>query len=88
MQINVVMQQAKDQLQEITGLTPVTVSGAFKDGDGWHVRLDMLELSRIPTATDVLGDYEVLLSEDGSLIRFERKRTRIRGAPVEEAPEA
>ena len=40
-------------------------------------------MSRIPPATDVLGDYEVLLDDDGNMLRFERKQTRLRGEPME-----
>jgi hypothetical protein len=76
-------ERAKTQLKEVTGLTPVTVTGIFKDEQGWHIALDMLEMSRIPTATDVLGEYEVLLDDDGNMLRFERKRTRLRGEPME-----
>lgn len=84
MQMGDLLQRAKTQLAEATGLQPVAVSGAFKDEEGWHVRVEMLEMSRIPTATDVLGDYEVLLTGDGSMLRFRRKRTRLRGEPMEE----
>jgi len=76
-------ERAKNQLAEITGLKPVTVTGTFKDEQGWHITLDMLEMSRIPTATDVLGDYDVLVDEDGNMMKFERKRTRLRGEPME-----
>lgn len=78
---------AKDQLAEVTGLKPVTVSGTFRDEQGWHVFLDMLEMPRIPSATDVLGAYEVLLDEHGDMLRFQRKRTRLRGEPMEEEGE-
>ena len=84
MELRGLAERAKQQLAELTGLKPVTVSGAFKDERGWHVSLDMLEMSRIPTATDVLGAYEVLLDEDGNLLKFERKRIRLRGEPMEE----
>ena len=76
-------ERAKSHLAEVTGLKPVTVTGTFKDEQGWHVALDMLEMSRIPTATDVLGDYEVLVDENGNMLKFERKRTRLRGEPME-----
>jgi hypothetical protein len=76
-------ERAKSQLAEVTGLKPVTVTGTFKDEQGCHVALDMLEMSRIPPATDVLGDYEVLVDEDGNMMKFERKRTRLRGDPLE-----
>lgn len=84
MQMRDLLESAKTQLAEATGLKPVTVSGVFKDEKGWHIRVDMLEMTRIPTATDVLGDYEILLGEDGGMLRFGRKRTRLRGEPMEE----
>ena len=83
MDIKELSEQAKSQLAEITGLKPITVTGVLKDGQGWHIDLDMLEMSRIPPATDVLGDYEVLLDDNGNMLRFERKRTRLRGEPME-----
>lgn len=85
MDITYLGKQAKSQLAEATGLKPVAVTGVFKQNDGWLVRVEMLEMSRIPTATDVLGDYDVVLAEDGALRGFERKRTRLRGQPAEDA---
>lgn len=83
MDIKNLAEQAKSQLAEVTGLKPVTVTGTFKDEQGWHIEVDMLEMSRIPPATDVLGDYDVLMDEDGNMVKFERKRTRLRGEPME-----
>lgn len=83
MDLGELAERAKSRLAELTGLKPVAVTGAFKDEPGWHVTLDMLELSRIPTASDILGEYEVLLDDDGNLLRFERHRTRLRGEPME-----
>ena len=79
-----VLEKAKRDLAAVTGLKPESVVQTFKDDQGWHVRVEMLEMSRIPPATDVLGDYEVVLSEDGAMLRFERKRTRLRGESMEE----
>lgn len=79
-------EQARQHLADITGLTPVAITRVSKGNGMWHVGVELLEMSRIPTATDVLGVYEVLLGEDGSLLSFERKRTRLRGElTVEEA---
>lgn len=83
MGIKELAERAKSQLAEVTGLKPVAVTGSFKDEQGWHIALDMLEMSRIPTATDVLGDYEALLDDNGNMLRFERRRTRLRGQPME-----
>jgi hypothetical protein len=84
MELKEILEKAKSELAALTGLKPVSVTQAFQDAQGWHVRVEMLEMSRIPPATDVLGDYKVLLTEDGAMLRFERERTRLRGEPVEE----
>jgi len=83
MDIKELAEQAKSQLAEVTGLKPITVTRTFKDEQGWHITLDMLEMARIPPATDVLGDYDVLMDEDGNMLKFERTRTRLRGEPLE-----
>ena len=88
MNIKKLVEQAKSQLAEVTGLKPVTVTGTFKNEQGWHITLDMLEMARIPTATDVLGDYDVLVDESGNMLKFERTRTRLRGEPVESEEKA
>jgi hypothetical protein len=84
MDIKELAERAKTQLAEVTGLKPEGVTRTSKDKQGWHITLNMLEMPRIPPATDVLGDYEVLLDNDGNMLRFERKRTRLRGVPMEE----
>jgi hypothetical protein len=84
MELTEILEKAKSELAAATGLKPVSVIQTFKDDQGWHVRVEMLELSRIPPATDVLGDYEAVFNEDGAMLRFGRKRTRLRGEPTEE----
>ena len=83
MEMKDVIARTKKQLANSTGLKPEGVTRAFRDDQGWHVGVEVLEMSRIPTATDVLGDYEVLLDGDGSMLAFERRRTRLRGEPME-----
>jgi Gas vesicle synthesis protein GvpO len=67
--------EAKQQLTEITGLEPETVSALDPDdGGGWVVHVEALELSRVPNTMDVLASYEVTLSNDGELRGFRRVR--------------
>ncbi|MDP2726545.1 MAG: gas vesicle protein GvpO [Dehalococcoidia bacterium] len=80
-------ERAKEQLTTVTGLKPVLVSATFKNDEGWHVFVDMLELRRIPDSTDVLGYYEVLLDDNGNMLQFKRKRNHLRGESVEEMAE-
>lgn len=84
MELKAILEKAKRELVAVTGLKPETVVQTFKDDQGWHVRVEMLEMSRIPPATDVLGEYEAILDGNGAMLRFERKRTRLRGEPIAE----
>ena len=77
------LEQARTQMAAITGLKAGSVTRVIRENGVWRVGLEMLEMSRIPSATDVLGDYEVVLTEDGAIREFVRKRTRLRGEPME-----
>lgn len=77
-------ERAKEELAVVTGLKPVAINATFRDEKGWHICLEMLEMKRIPDSTDLLGDYEVLLDDKGDMLRFQRKRSHLRGAPLEE----
>lgn len=79
-----IARQAKEQLAQLTGLKPETVSGLTKDEEGWHVAVDLIELKRIPEATDVLATYETLLDDEGNLIRYQRTRRYYRSEVTEE----
>ena len=68
-------QRARDQLSEITGLEPEGVTSLQQFDDvTWKVAVELLELSRIPEANDVLGSYEAELDESGELLGYQRVR--------------
>lgn len=67
-----VVRQAKEQLSMMTGLEPDTVSSFGKDGEGWHVTIEMVEMKRIPNSSDVLATYDILLDEEGNLASYNR----------------
>lgn len=75
---------AKEQLSELTGLKPDTVSGLKKEADGWHVTLEMIEMRRIPDTGDMLGTYTTLLDEDGNMMDYRRTRRYLRGETMSE----
>jgi hypothetical protein len=69
------IQRAKREVSQLTGLKPETVTSLAPDGDEqWIVRVEALEVSRVPSTMDVLGTYEVTLSNDGELVGFRRTR--------------
>ncbi len=85
MEITTLVERAKQQLAALTGLKPVGVTRIAKENGGWHVAIELLEMSRIPATTDIIGCYEADLDEQGNLQQFVRQRTRVRGTPQEEA---
>ena len=84
MKMTELAERARQQLAQVTGFKPVAVVGSYKDGEGWHVSVDMLEMTRLPESTDVLGTYLVLMDEEGDMVKFEKKRTRLRAESFEE----
>ena len=62
------------QVQELIGRPIESITGMAKDEDGWTVTLEVLELERVPTTTDVLGKYEVTLDKNGELTGAQRTR--------------
>lgn len=74
--------QTTKLLGEVTGLKPVAVTGVSRDDQGWHVRIEMLEFAKIPPASDVIAEYDVLVNGDGNLVSFQRKRSRLRAETV------
>lgn len=75
--------QAKEQLAQLTGLNPDTVSGLRQEESGWQVTLEMIEMRRIPEASDLLATYEVHLGNEGNLIEYRRTRRYHRGQVME-----
>lgn len=64
--------EAAKQLAELTSLKFDSVSSVDKKDTGWHVTVNLVELSRIPHSTDVLGAYEVDLDAEGNLEGYHR----------------
>ena len=73
-----IAQRAKEQLAQLTGLTPDTVSSLRQDEEGWHVAVELIELKRIPEATDVLASYQTLLDDEGNLLSYRRTKRYLR----------
>jgi hypothetical protein len=78
-------QAALTTVEELTGYQPEAVTGLEWDGELWRVKVDALEMSRIPNTTDVLGEYEIQLDDQGTLRGYRRTRRFVRGAAHEVA---
>jgi Gas vesicle synthesis protein GvpO len=65
------------RVESVLGLEP-------DDSKGWNVTVQVVELSRIPHSTDVLGAYTVTLDEQGELQSYKRQRRYYRNQADED----
>jgi hypothetical protein len=68
-----------EQIAELTGKQPESVTGVEPAEDGWLVTVEVIEDRRIPSSTDILSSYETELTPDGDLIAYRRQRCYARG---------
>lgn len=76
--------QAARQLAQLTRREVEGVSGFGRTEEGWRVKLDVVEVAKIPSSADVLASYEVLLDDDGELLSYDRVTRYVRGAVGED----
>jgi hypothetical protein len=77
------VREARRHVSELTGLPPETVTGLDHVEDRWVVTMELLELARVPNTMDVLGTFEVTLSDDGELLGLRRLGRRRRSGTDE-----
>ncbi|MFF8696567.1 gas vesicle protein GvpO [Streptomyces sp. NPDC015144] len=73
------MRRAADQLRDLLGRAPESVSAVKPTDDGWQADVEVLELERVPATTSVMASYRVLLDGEGELMAYERTRRYTRG---------
>lgn len=73
-----VVDRAKKQLSELIDRKPSAVTAVSKDDGGWHVSVEMLEKKSIPDGMDLLAEYEVVLDDEGNIVKFDRGDLRTR----------
>jgi Gas vesicle synthesis protein GvpO len=67
-----ILDQARRYAEQLTGHEVEGFSSLEQDDRGWRIGLEVVELSRVPSTTDVLGSYELVLSDDGEFVDFRR----------------
>jgi hypothetical protein len=75
---------AKEAIADLTGFPPESVSGLQWDGEAWLVTVEVCELERVPSTTDVMASYVVQLDESGGIVGYKRTRRYIRAQAEEE----
>ena len=86
MELSEAIKRAEEKLPVLVRLDLCGAIGAMKKEDGWHVKIEMIERHALPDSQDLLGVYEVILDDEGRLVKYERKRVRRRNE-VEESIE-
>jgi len=71
--------RALRQVQELTGREAEGVLGLRRDNGDWVVSVEVVELHRVPSSTDVLASYDVVVDGDGELREYRRTGRYIRG---------
>ncbi|AKG46343.1 gas vesicle protein GvpO [Streptomyces xiamenensis] len=66
--------RAGRRLSALTGHAVDGVSAVSPLEDGWRVRVDVIEVPRIPDTTSLMATYEVDLDHNGRLVQYERVR--------------
>jgi hypothetical protein len=69
-----------EQITDLTGKDPESVTGVKRSQDGWLVTVEMVEDRRIPSSTDILSTYEAEIDNDGELLSYRRVRRYSRGS--------
>jgi hypothetical protein len=68
------VEQVRQELPDLLGKPIESVLGLEREDGVWRVTVQVVELSRIPSTTDVLGCYVVNLDGDGELAGYRRTR--------------
>jgi hypothetical protein len=68
-----------EQIAELTGKSPETVTQIQPNGDSWTVGIEVLEDRRVPSSTDLLGLYEIDIDRSGDLLSYRRVKRYSRG---------
>jgi hypothetical protein len=80
-----IARHAREQMGELTGHPVEGVLAVRRDdNDGWLVTVQVVELSRIPSSTDVLGAYELSLDKGGDVQEYRRTRRYYRNQVEED----
>jgi hypothetical protein len=73
------IRRALPQLEQLTGREPGGVLGVRRDDDGWRLTVEVVEMPRVPSSTDVLATYDVVLDDEGDVREYHRSGRYIRG---------
>lgn len=74
-----ILRKAREQFEELTGHAPESISALNRNGDGWQMKAEVVELERVPDTMSLLASYTVTLDDNGDVTGYERTRRYTRG---------
>ncbi len=72
------IEKARKQLGEFTGLPLGSTVSARKDERGWRLQVEVVEKKSIPDGQDILATYELTVDKDANVLDFSRIAMRKR----------
>ena len=72
------IQKAREQLTELTGLELGSTLSARKDDNVWRVQVEVIEKKSLPDSQDLLATYGLTMDKDANVVDFERLSMRKR----------
>ena len=74
------LSRARLYAEQLTGHPVESFSGLTQEDQGWRVGIEVVELSRVPSTTDVLGSYDLILTDEGEFVDFRRAQRYFRNS--------
>lgn len=68
-----------EQLAMLTRRSVEAISGLCRTEEGWRVDVEVVEVDRVPSSTDVMATYAVYVDGRGDLLSYERVERFVRG---------
>jgi len=79
MEIKDIVEIAKGKLAELTEFRSPNAIGIDREGDTWHITVEIVEKPSQAVNLEILGIYDIRLDASGNLLGFERTGMRKRG---------
>jgi hypothetical protein len=84
MDIKLATKTAKEKLSDALNKKANTVVSVSKEGDNWNVVIEIIDEEYLPgknlnSMSDIIGVYDVKLSDKGELLSWNKKSSRKRG---------
>ncbi|MDA2814910.1 gas vesicle protein [Nocardiopsis sp. RSe5-2] len=70
---------ARERFEAVAGTPVEAVTAAERDGSGWRLAVEVVEVRRIPDSTSIVADYTVDLDGEGNLTGYRRRSRHVRG---------